>query len=121
MKSYTQLAPCFAYLVRSGNTITPGDFDGDGRLELASYCPTNNSLNVVTYFTYADLDPRWSSATQGQLINAWACIQTVPAGPSLTNQAGWTLRSDDVYFPAKLAGGAADFLVVFNPSHATLG
>jgi hypothetical protein len=121
MKSYTQLAPCFAYLIRAGNTMTPGDFDGDGRVEIASYCATNNSLNMLAHFTYADVDPRWAAATQGQLINAWACLQAVPADPALDNAAPWTLQGGDVYLSAKLAGGAADFLVVFSPSRAMLG
>jgi hypothetical protein len=121
MQSYTKLGPCVPYLIRPGNTITPGDFDADGRVELASYCANNNSLNVLAYFTYADLDPRWSAATKGQLINAWACIQTVPADTSLANPVAWTLQTGDVYFTAKLAGGNADFLIVFSPSRAMLG
>lgn len=119
MKSYVEkLAPAFPYLVRSGNTFCAGDFDGDGRVEVASYCSANNTLNILSYFTYADASPMWIAATDGQLVNAWGCVQTIPAGPNVVN--AWQLSSDDSYLAVPFSGSAAS-LVLFNPSSKMIG
>jgi hypothetical protein len=120
MKSYLELGPCIPYLVRAGNTFTGGDFDGDGRQEIASYCPANNSLNILSYFLYGDVTPGWAAASAGQLVNAWACTQSVPPGPALSPATGWTLQNGDQYFGAGLTG-SPDSLFVFSPSRAMVG
>jgi hypothetical protein len=119
VKSYVEyLGQTFPYLIRSANTFVAGDVDGDGRVEVASYCAVNNSLNVVSYFEYADASPMWAAATSGQMINAWGFLQTIPPGPNAV--AGWTLSSDDQYYPVEFAGGTAS-LVVFNPATLWIG
>lgn len=120
MKAYNQLGPTVPYLIRSQNTFATGDFDGDGRVEIASYCPDNNSLNIISYFTYADASPAWANSTGGMLINAWACTQSVPANPNSTAATSWTLRRDDQYFSAKVTG-TTDFIAIFNPSQLQVG
>jgi len=122
MKSYMTLGPCFPYLIRAGNTFTPGDFDGDGRVEIASFCSTNQSLNILSYFTYAEQNSAWINATTPQLANAWACAATVPAAsPSGT---AWTLQAGDSYLRIRLQGAGsagarpADSLIVFHPGPA---
>ena len=121
-KSYMNLGPVVPYLIRGANTLTAGDVDGDGRVEIASYCPTNNTLNILSYFEYGDASPSWATPAgapaNGQMINAWACMQTIPPNASLVN--GWALQPGDQYFAAKLTGGAA-FLVIFNPSTLNFG
>src|SRR5579864_7715419 len=119
MKSFMNLGPCFPYLIRAGNTFTPGDFDGDGRVEVASFCPTNTSLNILSYFTYAEQNSAWINATSPQLVNAWACAGSVPAA----SQSGtsWTLQAGDSYLRIRLKGATsagvrpADSLIVFRP------
>jgi hypothetical protein len=47
------------YLIRSANTF--GDFDGDGRYEVASFCLANNSLNILSNWRF------WRSSHPGTL------------------------------------------------------
>ena len=116
MNSYMNLGPTVPYLIRNANTFCAGDFDGDGRVEIASYCPGNNSLNILSYFQYTDISSQWSAPPQ--MINAWNCVATIPAVTGGAN--GWTLRGDDRYFSARLTG-AAPLLVIFSPSTPSLG
>jgi hypothetical protein len=120
--SYINLGPVFPYLIRAANTLTAADVDGDGRVEIASYCPTNNTLNILSYFEYGDASPNWATPAgappNGQMVNAWACIQTIP--PSTTLMNGWSLQPGDQYYAAKFTGSAAS-LVIFNPSTQNFG
>jgi hypothetical protein len=116
-ESYLTLGPAVPYLIRGTNTFVTGDFDGDGRCEVASYCPANNSLNILSYFEYSDVLTQWSG-TAPQMINAWACLGTLPAGPGVAQ--AWSLQSNDICLSAYLSGKGA-FLVIFNPTSLNFG
>ena len=116
-QSYMNLGPAIPCLLGSANVFSPGDFDGDGRCEVASYSPARNSLNVLSYFRYGDVSDDWSESAP-QMISAWSCTAAIPPGAGVTQ--GWNFQSDDIYFSAKLSGPGA-FLVIFNPSEANFG
>lgn len=92
MQNYLKLGPTTPYLIRSANTFCAGDFDGDGRVEVASYCPANKSLNILSYFEYSDVSPQWAGQPP-QMVNAWSCMATIP--PATGVALNWIERSAD--------------------------
>jgi len=88
VKGYTNYGPAVPHLIRLRNTYVAGDIDGDGRSEIISYCPANNSINVLAYFEYGDASSRWASVPGAQMVNAYSRFQDIPPVFGIAN--GWT-------------------------------
>ena len=112
MTYFKDLGTAFPYMIDADNSFTPVDLDGDGRMEIASYGPFAHSLNILSY-----AEGQVASSAP-QLVNAWACTQTVPA--SSQSGTAWALQAGDSYYRVRLPGaasagtGPADSLIVFH-------
>lgn len=125
MKSFAALGPTPPYPIVSGNSVAIGDFDGDGRVEVASFCPTTLTLHVLTYFAWTDVtnipgSPNWPSGSGGCMIDGWCCTALIPPGNGLSQ--GWPLRIDDQFYSVKVnAQSSVPSLVAFNPTTLNFG
>lgn len=125
MRSFNTLGPTPPYPITSGNTFAIGDFDGDGRVEAASYCPANNTFNMLTYFAWSDVpnipgSPSWPAGSGGAMINGGCCSTAIPAGQGVS--AGWILQPNDQFYSLKLSAQSPGYsLVAFNPTSLNFG
>jgi hypothetical protein len=113
MKNYMELGPAMPGLLRTQTIWTPGDIDGDGRYEVVTLVPANQSLCLLSYFRYGDVAPLWVGRGTDQLINMWSCVQNVPNG--------WQTDSDDRYYAADLDGDKVQEIVALNATSQQVG
>jgi hypothetical protein len=114
MKKYLELGPALPFTLSAIGTFMIGDIDGDQRYETILMNPTNQSLTILSYFSFSDIDAQWPDTASGQLLSIYTCVQNIPAAAGVST--GWHINTDDQYYTADLDHDGKDEIFVYSPS-----
>ena len=114
MKKYLELGPALPFTLSSESTFMIGDIDGDQRCETILMNPANQSLAILSYFSFSDIDAQWPDTDSGQLLSIYTCVQNIPAAAGVST--GWHINTDDQYYTADLDHDGKDEIFVYSPS-----